>query len=204
MDLKNIESQTHMQNVEDSYFNYSPRALWLRAIVLGGLEGLVSSAVMMMGIGMFTQDNKVILLTSFTSLAAASMNLAIAEFVSVYAQYDIMMFQAKRDLAVGRNGGKGLVPSPTVVAVVASVTRFVCGSVPLLTGGFIRDHKWRSHVATTVASLLLIVVGVIGAALGKAPVARSCLRLLFGGWLTISIIWGKYHVLGQTGIQQGS
>ncbi|KAF3451694.1 hypothetical protein FNV43_RR07790 [Rhamnella rubrinervis] len=188
-----------MQKVEDKYFNYSPRALWLRAIVLGGLEGLASSVVMMMGIGMFTKDNKVILLTSFTSLVAASMNLAIAEFVSVYAQYDIMMFQAKRDLAVGRDGGKGMVPSPTVVAVAASATYFVCGSVPLLSG-FIGDPKWRSLVATMVASFLLIVVGVIGAALGKVPVARSCLRLLLGGWLTISIIWGKNYVLGYIGI----
>lgn len=195
-----IESQTHVQKIEHSYkdlINYSPRALWLRAIVLGGLEGLVSAAVMMMGIGTFTQDNKVVVVTSFTSLAAAAMNLAIAEFVSVHTQYDIMTFQAKRDLAMGRDGGRGMVPSPTVVAVAASVTYFVCGSVTLVAGGFIREQKWRALVASMVASLLLIVVGVFGAAVGKAPVARSCVRLLFGGWLAISIIWARSLFLGK-------
>lgn len=199
-----IESQTHVQKIEDSYkdlINYSPRALWLRAIVLGGLEGLVSAAVMMMGIGMFTQDNKVVVVASFASLAAAAMNLAIAEFVSVYTQYDIMSFQGKRDLAMGRDGGKGLVPSPTLVAVVASVTYFVCGSVTLVAGGFIREQKWRALVASTVASLLLIVVGAIGAAVGKAPVARSCVRLLFGGWLAISVIWARSLLLRRLGFR---
>lgn len=87
---------------------------------------------------------------------------------------------------MGRGGQKGPVPSPTLVAVASSVTYLVGGSVLLLAAGFIKQKEWRSSAVMTLASLSLFLMGVIGAALGKAPVARSCARVLLGGWITIA------------------
>ncbi|XP_015883561.3 vacuolar iron transporter homolog 4 [Ziziphus jujuba] len=203
MEVNNVESQMHHWQVEDAkHFDYSPRALWLRAIVLGGLEGLVFSAVTMMGIGMLKEeDNKVKLITSFLGLASGAFNVAIAEFVSVYTQYDIMRFQLERNIRMGKGDQKaGLIPSPIVIAVAASVAYFVGGTVPVLGGGFIRESKWRSFIATIVASSCMIAVGTIGAGVGNSPVARSCVRVLFGGWVMISIGWGKNYILRYIGV----
>lgn len=191
--MEQVESQTH------KYFDYSPRGLWLRAIVLGGLDGLVFSAVMMMGIGGHVPkgDNKVILITSFAGLASGAFNVAIGEFVSVCTQCDIMRFQLKRNIEMGQGDQKaGLVPSPIVIAVAASVTYFIVGSVPLLSVVFIREPKWRTFSATVMASFCMAVVGAIGAGVGNSPVARSCVRVLFGGWVMISIVLGKNYILG--------
>ena len=112
--LPKMEPQTVQ---EEKYFDYSPRAIWLRAIVVGGHEGVTHATVMLMGIGMLANGIKAMLLTSFIGLVAGTLNLAIAQYVSVYTQYDIMTFQAKRNIRMGRGGNWGTVPSPTLVAV---------------------------------------------------------------------------------------
>lgn len=101
---------------------------------------------------------------------------------------------------MGRGGKMGPVPSPTLVAVASSVTYLVGGSVLLLAAGFIKKKEWRSSAVMTLASLSQFFVGAIGAALGKAPVARSCARVLLGGWLTICITWGKGKILEHFGL----
>ena len=107
----------HKQSKKRSIFDYSPRAIWLRAIVVGGHEGVTHATVMLMGVGMLANGIKAMLLTSFIGLVAGTLNLAIAQYVSVYTQYDIMTFQAKRNIRMGRGGNWGTVPSPTLVAV---------------------------------------------------------------------------------------
>ncbi|GMY36922.1 vacuolar iron transporter homolog 4-like [Fagus crenata] len=75
---------------------------------------------MLMGVGMLANGIKAMLLTSFIGLVAGTLNLAIAQYVSVYTQYDIMTFQAKKNMRMGRGGNMGTVPSPTLVAVASS------------------------------------------------------------------------------------
>ena len=116
--LPKMEPQTVQ---EEKYFDYSPRAIWLRAIVVGGHEGVIHATVMLMGIGMLANGIKAMLLTSFIGLVAGTLNLAIAQYVSVYTQYDIMTFQAKRNMRMGRGGNRGTVPSPTMVDVASSL-----------------------------------------------------------------------------------
>ncbi|KAL0454409.1 UNVERIFIED_CONTAM: Vacuolar iron transporter1 [Sesamum latifolium] len=78
-------------------FDYSKRAQWLRAAVLGANDGLVSIASLMMGVGAVKDDVKVMILTGFAGLFAGACSMAIGEFVSVYSQLDIE--------AGGRGGG---------------------------------------------------------------------------------------------------
>jgi VIT1/CCC1 family predicted Fe2+/Mn2+ transporter len=91
-----------------------------------------------------------------------TLNLAIAQYVSVNTQYDIMTFQAKRNMRMGRGGNRGTVPSPTLVAVASSLAYLVGSSVPLLAAAFIEYQKCRFFVAITVACFSMFVVGVIG------------------------------------------
>ncbi|CAM8881102.1 unnamed protein product [Rhodiola kirilowii] len=192
-----------------SDFDYSTRSQWLRAAVLGANDGLVSTASLMMGIGAVKQDIKVMILTGFAGLVAGACSMAIGEFVSVYSQLDIELAQMKRNIKKTRREGpdhesiqeeKEGLPNP-VQAAAASALAFSIGAiVPLLAASFIRDYKIRIGAVVGAVTLALIVFGWLGAYLGKAPVVRSALRVLIGGWLAMSVTYGLTKLIGSSGL----
>lgn len=188
-------------------FDYSKRSQWLRAAVLGANDGLVSTASLMMGVGAVKQDIKAMILTGFAGLVAGACSMAIGEFVSVYSQLDIQVAQLKRNRDQGNTGGvtaekeeeEGL-PSP-IQAAAASALAFSLGAmVPLLAASFIRDYKIRLGVVVAAVTLALAVFGWLGAVLGKAPVVRSAVRVLVGGWLAMAITFGLTKLIGSSGL----
>ena len=46
----------------------------------------------------------------------------------------------------------------------------------------------------------LVVFGWLGAVLGKAPVLRSALRVLFGGWMAMAITFGLTKLIGSSAL----
>ncbi|KAG0449821.1 hypothetical protein HPP92_027098 [Vanilla planifolia] len=89
--------------------NFSNRAQWLRAAVLGANDGLVSTASLMMGIGAAKDDAKAMVISGFAGMVAGACSMAIGEFVSVYSQLDIEMAQLKEgtEAASGRVAESG-------------------------------------------------------------------------------------------------
>lgn len=69
--------------------HYSHRAPWLRALVLGANDGLVSIASLMLGVGAVDQNNvKTMVVGGLAGLVAGACSMAIGEFVSVFSQRD--------------------------------------------------------------------------------------------------------------------
>ena len=190
-----IEEQTQDQEIE--VFDYAKRAQWLRAAVLGANDGLLSTASLMMGVGAVQKDVKIMLLAGVAGLLAGACSMAIGEFVSVYSQYDIEVAQLRRE---GKDVRKEKLPSP-FQAALASALAFAAGAVvPLLSAAFIRDYKVRLGVVMASVSLALSVFGCLGAVLGKAPIVKSSLRVLFGGWLAMAVTYGLTKCVGFIGI----
>ncbi|GFY89175.1 vacuolar iron transporter (VIT) family protein [Actinidia rufa] len=161
----------------ETNFDYSQRAQWLRAAVLGANDGLVSIASLMMGVGAVKTDVKAMVLTGFAGLVAGACSMAIGEFVSVYSQLDIE-------------------------AAIASALAFTIGAiVPLLAAAFIGDHKVRLGVVVAAVSLALVVFGSVGAVLGRTPVVRSGARVVIGGWMAMAITFGLTKLIGSSGLQ---
>lgn len=180
--------------------DYSQRGQWLRAAVLGASDGLVSTASLMMGVGAVKGDAKAMVLSGFAGLVAGACSMAIGEFVSVASQLDVEVAQRKREEMI-EGGGKvdrdGL-PSP-VRAAAASALAFAVGAmVPLLAAGFISSHKVRLGVVAAAASVALVVFGCVGAAVGRAPVGRSAVRVLVGGWMAMAVTFGLLRLFGST------
>nr|GME16184.1 Hornerin like [Ipomoea batatas] len=100
-DVERQEQNGHLE-VEVAVVDYSKRAQWLRAAVLGANDGLLSVASLMMGVGAFRSDVKIMILTGIAGLVAGACSMALGEYVSVYAQYDIETAQMKRE-----RGGDG-------------------------------------------------------------------------------------------------
>ncbi|XP_061342043.1 vacuolar iron transporter homolog 4-like [Gastrolobium bilobum] len=196
-------------DIETKDFDYSKRSQWLRAAVLGANDGLVSTASLMMGVGAVKQDIKAMILAGFAGLVAGACSMAIGEFVSVYSQLDIEVAQLKRDNERGNGSSSGEeeenkekegLPNPLQAATASALAFSVGAMVPLLGASFIRDYKVRIGVILGAVTFALVVFGWLGAVLGKAPTLRSCVRVLFGGWLAMAITFGLTKLIGSSGL----
>ncbi len=68
--------------------HYVNRVGWLRAVVLGANDGIVSTASLMTGIAASGASREAILLSGIAALFAGAMSMAAGEYVSVSAQSD--------------------------------------------------------------------------------------------------------------------
>ncbi|KAI7991990.1 hypothetical protein LOK49_LG12G00230 [Camellia lanceoleosa] len=205
-DLERELQPLTMEPLELEVVDYSKRAQWLRAAVLGANDGLLSTASLMMGVGAVRKDVKTMILTGIAGTVGGACSMAIGEFVSVYSQYDIEMSQikrggGKREMSEGEiEEMKKHLPSP-LAAAAASAAAFVVGAVvPLLAAAFMKDYWVRVGVVVAAVSLALLGFGWLSAVLGRAPVVKSSLRILVGGWLAMGITFGLTKLIGSTGI----
>ncbi|KAF3664844.1 vacuolar iron transporter 1 [Capsicum chacoense] len=198
-----IEKQPPMQvdqNLEVEIVDYSKRAQWLRAAVLGANDGLLSTSSLMMGIGAVHEDAKSMILTGIAGLVAGACSMAIGEFVSVYSQYDIEVSHMKRENAAELEEKMKNLPNP-LQAAGASAFAFAIGAiVPLLAAVFVKNYYVRLGVVVGAVSLALLGFGGLGAYLGKAPLVKSSLRVLIGGWFAMAITFGLTKLVGVTGL----
>jgi VIT1/CCC1 family predicted Fe2+/Mn2+ transporter len=202
--VSDVEQQAALE-IETEDFDYSKRAQWLRAAVLGANDGLVSTASLMMGVGAVKQDLKVMILTGFAGLVAGACSMAIGEFVSVHSQLDIELAQMKRDrqrkdTEEKEDGENESLPNPLLAAAASALAFSVGALVPLLAASFIREYKVRLGVVVAAVTLALMIFGWLGAVLGKAPAVRSSLRVLVGGWLAMAITFGLTRLIGSSGL----
>ncbi|KAK3143293.1 hypothetical protein QOZ80_4AG0298590 [Eleusine coracana subsp. coracana] len=198
-DAENPRGMIISSSVEVDEDDLGQRANWLRAAVLGANDGLVSTASLMLGVGAVKADVRAMVISGFAGLLAGACSMAIGEFVSVCSQRDVEIAQLERDGKRGGDEEKGL-PSP-VQAAAASAMAFSVGAIlPLLAAGFITNYRMRIAVVIAVATATLAVFGCIGAVLGRAPVARSCARVVIGGWAAMSVTFGLMRLFRATGI----
>lgn len=180
-----------------SAHDYTQRAQWLRAAVLGANDGLLSTASLMMGVGAVKKDVRTMILTGIAGLVAGACSMAIGEFVSVYSQYDIELAQMKRE---GNTQNKDKLPNPYYAALASALAFAVGAGVPLLAAAFITEYKVRLGVVVAAVTLALVVFGGLSAFLGKSPLVKSSLRVLFGGWLAMAVTFGLTKLVGDLGI----
>ncbi|KAK4271209.1 hypothetical protein QN277_019934 [Acacia crassicarpa] len=172
---------------DDDVVDYTQRAQWLRAAVLGANDGLLSTASLMMGVGAVRKDVKTMILTGVAGLVAGACSMAIGEFVSVYSQYDMEVGQLKRER---KEVNKAKLPNPFYAAAASTVAFAMGAVVPLLGAAFIKEYKVRLVVVVGVVSAALIGFGVLSAVLAKASMVKSSSRILVGGWLAMGITFG--------------
>jgi VIT1/CCC1 family predicted Fe2+/Mn2+ transporter len=70
---------------------------WLRAVVLGANDGILSTASLVLGVATATPERSAILLTGVAGLVAGAMSMAAGEFVSVSSQADTEAADIERE-----------------------------------------------------------------------------------------------------------
>ncbi|KAG5225909.1 vacuolar iron transporter [Salix suchowensis] len=174
-------------DVEIIEFDYSKRSQWLRAAVLGATDGLVSIGSLMMGVGAVKQDAKAMILTGCAGLVAGACSMAIGEFVSVQSQLDI-------------EGDREKLPNPAQASAASAVAFAIGAAVPLLAASFIGGYKLRLGIVVGAVTVALVLFGWLGAVLGKAPIIKSSLTILIGGWFAMAITYGLTKLIGSSGL----
>lgn len=77
--------------------HYSNRAPWLRALVLGANDGLVSVASLIMGVGAGSSDHTTLILSGTAGVVAGSLSMAVGEYISVSSQRDAEQADIERE-----------------------------------------------------------------------------------------------------------
>ncbi|XP_058752201.1 vacuolar iron transporter homolog 4-like [Vicia villosa] len=191
----NMDVEKNEEKIDEK--DYTQRAQWLRAAVLGANDGLLSTASLMMGIGAVNKDVKTMILTGIVGLVAGACSMAIGEFVSVFSQYDIELSQMKRQ---GNISQKDKLPNPYYAAFASAVAFAVGALVPLLGAAFVKDYRVRLGVVVGVVSVALFGFGLLSGFLGKAPLVKSSFRVLIGGWLAMSLTFGLTKLVNHVGV----
>ncbi|MCL7047263.1 hypothetical protein MKW94_005037 [Papaver nudicaule] len=181
------------ENDED-YIDYSQRAV----------VGSVWTASLMMGVGAFNEDVKLMVLAGLIGLIAGAFSKAIREYSWVSSQLDIELAQIKGDNVANKNqeakSAKKVKLQNPIKAAGASAIAFSLGAmVPLLAAAAaaaIRDHNVRLGVVAGATSLALLGFGGLGAVLRKVPLLNSSLRVLVGGWMAMAITFGLTKLIG--------
>ena len=83
----------------DNYLDnhYIGRSNWLRAVVLGANDGIISVASLSIGIATASTSRETILLATTAGLVAGALSMAAGEYVSVSSQTDIEQADIKRE-----------------------------------------------------------------------------------------------------------
>ncbi|KAM3389351.1 hypothetical protein ACQJBY_011462 [Aegilops geniculata] len=183
----------------ESSFDLAGRANWLRAAVLGANDGLVSTASLMLGVSAVKPDARAMVVSGFAGLLAGACSMAIGEYVSVCSQRDVEIAQLDLD---GKRGGdeEKALPSPAQAAAASALAFSVGALMPLLAAGFIVGYNLRVAVVVVVATLALAAFGCAGAVLGRAPVARSCARVVVGGLAAMAVTFGFMRLFRASGV----
>ncbi|XP_044970532.1 vacuolar iron transporter homolog 5-like [Hordeum vulgare subsp. vulgare] len=183
----------------ESSFDFAGRANWLRAAVLGANDGLVSTASLMLGVSAVKPDARAMVVSGFAGLLAGACSMAIGEYVSVCSQRDVEIAQLEQ---AGKRGGdeEKELPSPAQAAAASALAFSVGALLPLLAAGFIAGYNLRVAVVVVVATLALAAFGCVGAVLGRAPVARSCARVVVGGLTAMAVTFGFMRLFRASGI----
>jgi len=80
---------------------------WLRAMVLGANDGIVSTASLVLGVAAAHATHSSILLAGIAGLVAGSMSMAAGEYVSVHSQADTEHADIERERAELKADDKG-------------------------------------------------------------------------------------------------
>ena len=77
--------------------HYITRSGWLRAAVLGAIDGIVSIASLIVGVTNASSDPRAVVVAGVAGLAAGALSMAAGEYVSVSSQSDIEQADIHRE-----------------------------------------------------------------------------------------------------------
>ena len=85
----------NIDNYLDVHFIH--RSNWLRAVVLGANDGIISISSLAVGVATASQSNQPVILATVAGLVAGALSMAAGEYVSVSSQTDTEKADIERE-----------------------------------------------------------------------------------------------------------
>ncbi|KAL6753520.1 Ccc1 family [Haematococcus lacustris] len=105
---------------------------------------------------------------------------------------DVIKAHARDELGIDMDA----MANPMQASLVSCVAFTLGAAMPLLSGAFIQDAKWRIMSVVLASAAGLAAFGYAGAALGGARVLVGTLRVLIGGCMAMGITYGIGYGFG--------
>ncbi|MGD0961951.1 MAG: VIT family protein [Methylomonas sp.] len=200
------KSETHRIN----------RSGWLRAVVLGANDGIISTASLLVGVSAAGQEH--LLMTGVAGLAAGAMSMAAGEYVSVSSQADIESADLLKEHLELQNNPAAELRELVNIYVNRGITRKLANQVARqlmkhdALGAHARDELGISSALKArplQAALASAASFAIGAALPLAVTAVAPVPTLLP-WLTgstlafLGILGAVAAQIGNAGILRGA
>jgi VIT1/CCC1 family predicted Fe2+/Mn2+ transporter len=185
------------------------RSGWLRAVVLGANDGIVSTASLLMGVAAAGVVRTEIILAGIAGLVAGAMSMAAGEYVSVRSQADTEeadLSRERHELAVDDRSerielaniyvGRGLEPALALQVADQLMAHDAIGAHAREELGISEIHRARPFQAALASAAsfsmgallpLIVVLLVPASVLTAAVISVSLAALALLGWLAARI-----------------
>ncbi|GAB4822412.1 hypothetical protein N2152v2_009458 [Parachlorella kessleri] len=193
LDLENNRDDESEAEELCDHTHYSNRAPWLRALVLGANDGLVSRDAEHADIekerheqmkGPEAQARELEELAQI--YVSRGLPYALARQVAVVlTEKDVIRAHARDELGIDIDD----LSNPLQAAVVSACCFASGAAIPLLSSAFITNANTRLGVLCGATTVGLAFFGWLGAYLGGARVVLGTTRVLIGGWLAMGIVY---------------
>lgn len=91
---------------EDEHFHYSHRAPWLRAGLLGTIDGLTSTAGLIMTLSSANSSRNILVKSGLAALISGALSMAIGELLSVWSTRDSEEADIKQEIMMQNAGSE--------------------------------------------------------------------------------------------------
>lgn len=155
------------------------RASQLRAGALGAIDGLTSTAGVVIGVAATGSSQRTVAFLGLLALVSGAVSMASGEYASVASQ---------RDAEAADGVSRAELPSAWVAAFTSAVS-FAAGAVIPTLAATLAPSGWRVLAAVLAVLAGLAATGVLVGRVGDIPVGRSLRRTLVGGGAAMAITW---------------
>ncbi len=190
--------------------HYAHRVGWLRAMVLGANDGIISTAALLLGMAAADSSRSTLLTAGMAGLVAGAVSMALGEYVSVASQRDTERSDIAKEIwelehladheldeLTGIYRGKGLSPELAREVAVELTAHDALGTHLRDELGIEQDDLARPMQAA-VSSAIAFGVGA-AIPLVAASIAATSARIMV--ILSVSVV--ALFVLGYTGARAG-
>jgi len=162
------------------------KASRLRAGVLGSIDGITSTAAVVVGVAGAGASRSILLLAGMVTLIGGALSMGGGEWTSV---------SAGRDAEVADGVPAGELASPWSAAL-ASALSFAAGALVPVLAVVLPPVAYRVPVTFLAVAVALAVAGVTAARLADTPVRVAVRRTMLGGGVAMVATYGFGRLAG--------
>ncbi|SQI23871.1 VIT1/CCC1 transporter family protein [Corynebacterium jeikeium] len=152
----------------------------LRAAVLGGNDGIVSTAAVLVGVAGATSNPQTIAMSGLAAVIGGAVSMALGEYVSVSSQRDSERAMGMSQLVNPWSAG------------IASFISFILGAALPFAAALFAPVA----VIFGVTFVALALTGALSAHLSNVPKTRAMLRIVIGGMAALAVTFAVGSVFG--------